>query len=197
MPLPLIAAFGVAKLLAPRIGHLLGGKRGEEIATQITDTALQMTGESDANTLQQKLLQEPELLQKLSLQMREMEVHILREETERLTAINQTMQIEARSDDAYVRRWRPTYGYLTAIAWFAMMFGSSAAIFWTAVHNPTEAPVIIAALGTALSQSSMLWGIALAVLGVAVHCRSKDKQKPTNEAAGVFESLAGLWRKKD
>ena len=108
------------------------------------------------------------------------------------------MQVEATSNDAYVRRWRPTYGYLTAFAWFAMMLGSSAAIFWTTVKNPTEAPVIIAALGTALSQSSMLWGIALAVLGVSVHCRSKDKKTAQGDGvAGVFAGLSNMLKRKD
>jgi len=198
MPFPLIAALGVAKLLAPRIGHLFGGKRGEEIATQITDTALTLSGEKDAEQLHHRLLSDPTMLQELTQSMRELEVQILMEETARLTTINQTMQVEAKSDDAYVRRWRPTYGYLTAFAWFAMMVGSSAAIFWTAVKTPAQAPVIIAALGTALSQSSMLWGIALAVLGVSVHCRSKDKQsRQGNAPQGLLNGLSNILGKKD
>lgn len=199
MAFPLLAAFGIAKLLAPRIGHLLGGKDGEKIARDLTETALEISGENNAETLHQKLLTDPALLQEMSRQFQELEIRVLMEESARLSFINQSMQVEAQSNDAYVRRWRPTYGYLTAIAWFAMMAGSSAAIFWAVVKDPEQAPVIINAMGTALAQSSMLWGIALAVLGVSVHCRSKDKQganTPANPASDLFEKLGSVLRKK-
>ncbi|MGD8325521.1 MAG: 3TM-type holin [Sphingomonadales bacterium] len=198
MAFPLLAAFGIAKLLAPRIGHLLGGKEGEAIAQNLTETALEISGENDADTLHQKLLNDPGFLREMNRQFQELEIHILMEESARLSFINQSMQVEAQSNDAYVRRWRPTYGYLTAIAWFAMMAGSSAAIFWAVVKDPEQAPVIITAMGTALAQSSMLWGIALAVLGVSVHCRSKDKlgtNSRPNPTSDLFEKLGSILPK--
>lgn len=202
MAFPILAAFGIAKLLAPRIGHLLGGKRGEEIASSLTQTALEISGESDVNKLQGRLASDPKFLGEMSDKFHELEMRILMEESARLSYINETMRVESQSTDAYVRRWRPTYGYLTAIAWFAMMVGSSGAILWAVIKNPEQAPVIIAALGTALSQSSMLWGIALAVLGVSVHCRSKDKRQdqnsndPSLNIADAAKALGDMFRKR-
>ena len=95
--------------------------------------------------------------------------------------VNATLRAETRAEDAYVRRWRPTFGYAVTAAWGLQM----AAIAWTVVAHPADAPAILAA---AASLSAM-WGVALAVLGVAVHERSRDKAL----AAGLpAPGLAGL-----
>nr|WP_173976134.1 3TM-type holin [Magnetospirillum sp. LM-5] len=84
-----------------------------------------------------------------------------------LAQVNASLRAEIRSEDWYVRRWRPTFGYAVAITWTATM----AAIAWAIVAEPTQAPAII----TALVNTSPIWGIALGVLGVAVVKRSQDK----------------------
>jgi hypothetical protein len=84
-----------------------------------------------------------------------------------LAQVNASLRAEIRSEDWYVRRWRPTFGYAMAITWTATM----AAIAWAIVAEPVQAPAIIAAL----VNTSPIWGIALGVLGVAVVKRSQDK----------------------
>ncbi len=96
--------------------------------------------------------------------------------------VNATMRAETRAGDAYVRRWRPTFGYAVTAAW-AMQMG---AIAWAVVAHPTDAPAILAA---AASLSAM-WGVALAVLGVAVHERSRDKALAAGQPASGLASLA-------
>ncbi len=81
-----------------------------------------------------------------------------------------------------MRRWRPTFGYAVTAAWAAQM----AAIAWAVVAHPTDAPAILAA---AASLSAM-WGVALAVLGVAVHERSRDKALAAGQPAPGLASLA-------
>ena len=40
-----------------------------------------------------------------------------------LSEINQTIRAEVASQDKYVRRMRPTFGYLMALTWATQMFG--------------------------------------------------------------------------
>ena len=96
--------------------------------------------------------------------------------------VNTTMRAETRAEDAYVRRWRPTFGYAVTVAWALQM----AAIAWAVVARPAEAPAILAA---AASLSAM-WGVALAVLGVAVHERSRDKAVAAGHPAPGLATLA-------
>ena len=84
-----------------------------------------------------------------------------------LRQVNATIRTEARTDDAFVRRWRPTFGYVVALAWGVQM----AAVSWAIVAEPRA----VAAILDGMASLSVMWGIALSVLGVAVHQRSKDK----------------------
>lgn len=86
-----------------------------------------------------------------------------------IKAVNKTIRAEITSADAYVRRWRPSFGYAVALTWILMMGAIAAAI----VLTPTEAPAIIAAL----VNTSPIWGVALAVLGISVVKRSSDKRR--------------------
>lgn len=86
-----------------------------------------------------------------------------------LEQINTTMRSEVASEDWYVRRWRPTFGYAVAATWTATM----GAVSWAIIAEPAQSPAIIAAL----VNTSPIWGIALGVLGVAVVKRSQDKAR--------------------
>ncbi|MGE4280087.1 MAG: 3TM-type holin [Magnetospirillum sp.] len=90
------------------------------------------------------------------------------EATAALAQINESLRTESRSDDWYVRRWRPTFGYAVALTWTATMSATA----WAIVAEPAQAPTII----TALVNTSPIWGIALGVLGIAVVKRSHDKK---------------------
>lgn len=90
------------------------------------------------------------------------------EATAALAQVNESLRSESRSEDWYVRRWRPTFGYAMAVTWVATM----GAVSWAIVAEPGQAATIIAAL----VNTSPIWGVALGVLGIAVVKRSQDKQ---------------------
>lgn len=106
-----------------------------------------------------------------------------------ISEINATFRAEVTAEDAYVRRWRPTFGYAVALTWAAIM-GSVA---FVTVKHPEQAPAIIAAL----VNTSPIWGVALGVLGIAVVKRSHDKQLaagedlPENTLARVLSKITG------
>ncbi len=100
-------------------------------------------------------------------------------QTEIIAQVNRTMRAESGSDDAFVRRWRPTFGYIVSLTW-ALQFG---AIAYAMVATPEYAKELVEAI-VALTPA---WGIALAVLGVNVVKRSRDK-----EVAAGLPSRPGL-----
>ncbi|MEI6986834.1 MAG: 3TM-type holin [Rhodospirillaceae bacterium] len=105
-----------------------------------------------------------------------------------LREINQTIRTEVVSEDAYVRRMRPTFGYIMAMTWFAQMGG----LAYVIVTNPAQAGTVV----NAMASLGTIWSVGLGVLGIYVYKRSDDKRlgpgtAPT-DAAGL---LGGLVQK--
>lgn len=99
-----------------------------------------------------------------------------------IQAVNETMRNETNSFDAFVRRWRPFYGYCVGLSWFIQMSGITFAFVYISITSPAQLPAFTAQLALFIGSLVAIWGIALAVLGVAVHKRSQDKQLSSNEA---------------
>jgi hypothetical protein len=86
---------------------------------------------------------------------------------ETIREVNATIRAEAASEDVYVRRMRPTFGYVMAATWAAQM----TAVAWIVISAPRDAAPVIEALGAL----SLIWSVGLSVLGVYVYKRSADK----------------------
>lgn len=84
-----------------------------------------------------------------------------------LSEINQSLRTEVASNDVYVRRMRPTFGYLMAFTWAAQMFG----IAYVIIFQTDKAGVVMAAM----SNLSAIWAVGLSVLGIYVYKRSEEK----------------------
>jgi hypothetical protein len=95
-----------------------------------------------------------------------------------LSEVNESLRAEVASSDPYVRRMRPTFGYLMAVTWTLQMI----AISYVIVFDTQNASVVL----DAISSLSAIWTVALSVLGIYVYKRSEEKtsvlpevQKPT------------------
>jgi len=97
-----------------------------------------------------------------------------------LDAVNRTVRAEIASDDPYVRRMRPTFGYVLAASWAAQM----GAVAWTIVADPARAGQVAADLAAL----SVIWSVGLSVLGVYVYQRSAEKRGLAGPAAGLGEA---------
>lgn len=173
---------------APLLGGVLGGPAGAAAGGLV---ARVLGAEADPGAVAQAL-QDPAALERVKQLELEHEQQLTRmhleAETARLAEVNQTMRAEAASTDAYVRRWRPTFGYLTAIAWLLQCI----AIGWSIVTAPQQAGAVAQAV-TALTP---MWGVALAVLGINVSKRSQDKQvQAGQQPQGLIGILAGAMRR--
>lgn len=82
--------------------------------------------------------------------------------------VNESLRAEVASPDAYVRRMRPTFGYLMALTWAAQML----AVAYVIVFRTAESSLVI----EAMESLGMIWGIGLSVLGVYVYQRSEEKK---------------------
>ncbi len=82
--------------------------------------------------------------------------------------INQTMRQEISSEDKYVRRMRPTFGYLMAISWAAQMLG----LAYIMVFETEKSAAVL----SGMEALSAIWAMGLSVLGIYVYKRSEEKK---------------------
>lgn len=85
-----------------------------------------------------------------------------------LAEVNKSLRAEIASQDLYVRRMRPTFGYVMAVTWAAQMLG----VAYVLIFDTSRAGLIL----NAMSSLSAIWAVGLSVLGIYVYKRSEDKK---------------------
>jgi len=185
---PISLALGIAQFAAPALGRWLFGDKGEETAEKIISVGKAVVGTDQPEDILPALKANPELLVQFQHQATQIELAELEAHTRQLEAVNETARAAINSDDKYVRRWRPTWGYVTAVTWalqsLAIMLCLCAAAVAT-LYGKAEA--VTALLNGAASLAGALtvqWGVALTVLGVNVVKRSHDKQVCAGQSPG-------------
>lgn len=184
---------GVVSKAAPLLGTLLGGPAGGAVGALVS----QALGADDDSpeAVHRALQQDPQALVRIrELEMThaaELRRMVIDAETQRLGEVNQTMRAEAASTDAYVRRWRPTFGYAVALTWVLQTAGIVAGVIY-AITKPDQADNIIRAVSDLAGALALQWSVALAVLGINVSKRSQDKQVLAGQTpqAGLLGALA-------
>lgn len=171
---------------APILGGLLtGGPVGAGLAA-VKLIASEFGGSTDANTLTAAIQADPQAtikLKKLELDHKlELQRLLLASEGQRIAEVNMTMRAEAAANDPYVRRWRPTIGYVVA-AQLALLGASVFAVVIGAMmsKDPAQAKALFDGLATLTSSLTAIMTVELTVLGVNIAKRSQDKAL----AAGV------------
>ena len=89
-----------------------------------------------------------------------------------IAQVNESLRAEIASQDKYIRRMRPTFGYLMALTWAAQMFG----IAYIIVFDPARAGEVM----NGMASLSAIWAVGLSVLGIYVYKRSEDKKVLSN-----------------
>lgn len=110
----------------------------------------------------------PEQMSEAHRHAEEMARMKIEENASSLSEVNQSLRTEVASQDPYVRRMRPTFGYLMAITWAAQMLG----LAWVIVFETDKAGVVL----HAMSSLSAIWAVGLSVLGIYVYKRSEEKK---------------------
>jgi len=105
------------------------------------------------------------------------ELELQKHETS-FTQVNETLRKELASEDKYVRRMRPTFGYLMAVTWAAQML----AIAYVIVFDTARAGLVM----SAMASLSAIWAVGLSVLGIYVYKRSEDKKRQGQNEEVIF-----------
>ncbi|MFI9653049.1 3TM-type holin [Guyparkeria halopsychrophila] len=169
---------------APLVGTALGGAPGAAIGGLVASV---LGVDNDPTAVARAIEADPQALERIKqmeIDHREELTRMhLQAETTRLAEVNQTMRAEAGSDDPYVRRWRPTFGYLTALSWATLV----TAIAWSIAFEPKHAGTV----AQIVSAVTPMFGVALAVLGINVSKRSQDKQVAAGQQPkGLLTAIA-------
>ncbi|MFS1463860.1 3TM-type holin [Vibrio lentus] len=175
---------------APLIGTLIGGPVGTAVGGLVSSA---LGVENTQQAIEKELAANPEAILKLKQleALHEVELkrlafeHAKLESEERKLALTQqhvTMQAELASNDPYVRRWRPTWGYSMCAAW-VLLFLSLAVVM---MFHPEQAATVV----NSVVAMTPLFGIGLTVLGINIHKRSQDKQVSMgNTPLGAIHTL--------
>ena len=170
MAAPLIAQIGVPVLIDV-LSEILGGMDNQ--AAKTASKALNRVDEalkSGAIT--------PEQLAEANRHAERMSELEREEYRTAISEVNQSLRAEVATEDKYVRRMRPTFGYLMALTWAAQMF----AVAYVIVFETDKAGVVLAAMGSL----SAIWAVGLSVLGIYVYKRSEDKLLSTPQREVIF-----------
>jgi len=193
---PVSIVMGLAQFVPALVRWAKGDKAGA-VADKALAVAQAVTGQPDAPSAIDALKKDPALALQFQQQANQLVIAELDAENKQLESINVTMRTEATSGDKYVARWRPTYGYAVTFTWTLQMIVFSFILVYAVVAVPANATAIISAVVAMISAFSVMWGVALSVLGVYVSKRSQDKQvsagqTPPPGLLGAFASrIAG------
>jgi len=104
------------------------------------------------------------------------ESQLIAAETNRIESVNKTMRTEAAANDAYVRRWRPTIGYVVAFQFFMLGWVVFVGVVWAVrATDPAQTTAIMTGLAGLIGAMTVIITAECAVLGVNIGKRSQDK----------------------
>lgn len=110
----------------------------------------------------------PEQIAEMNRHVERLEELQLDERKNILSEVNQSLRAEVSSNDPYVRRMRPTFGYMIAVTWAAQML----ALAYVVVFDTKNAAIVI----NAMENLGTIWAVGLSVMGIYVYKRSEDKK---------------------
>lgn len=182
--------------VAPLLGGVLLGSPGSALGSMVA-SALGVENTPDAVT--KAIASNPEAAAKLK-ELEENNQHQLSMMLLQLekTGIEQqamTQRKELESHDPFVRRWRPLFGYIMAVSFFFL----NLAICWMIVeivNHPESISPTVTALSQVMGPVSIIWSMGMAILGISIRERSKDKKTEKGMDSGTFSGFVNMWKAK-
>lgn len=110
----------------------------------------------------------PEQVAEMNRHVEKIEELNQKERANILSEVNQSLRVEVASTDKYVRRMRPTFGYMIAVTWAAQML----ALAYVVVFDTKNAALVI----NAMENLGTIWAVGLSVMGIYVYKRSEEKR---------------------
>ena len=186
----------VSKLIgkyAPVVGTLVGGPAGSAVGALVA-TALGV--ENSPEAVEKEISKNPSKAQEALKQLQERNKHqyemmLLEMQKTAISEQARTARAEIKSESKYVMWWRPTFGYMLALSFFVWTSAFSYMLI-KLIDNPAGMSETVSSVAQLMGSLSIIWGTALAVLGINVSSRSKDKQiEKTGEYKGLISQILG------
>ena len=176
-PITLIGgAISLASKFAPYLIRKLKGDRAADTAGEIFELAKAATGAETPDKAMKMIESDPEAALKFKEMMINYETMVIQEDTKRLDIVNQTMRTEYETKGKWKTGWRPYWGWVSGTMFGFQMFTFSLIGLIAIVKDVDKSIEVINAIAALAAALSTTWLLALSVLGLAVHKRSKDKQ---------------------
>ncbi len=162
---------------APMVGTLIGGPAGTALGSVVSAA---LGTENTPEAVNDFIMQKPTEAQTLLKQVQEKNKHqyemmLLEMQKTAIKEQAKTQRAELKSKDPFIARWRPTYGYILALS-FLIWSSAFSYLLIKIIDEPADMAAVVTSVSQLMGPMSVVWGMALAVLGVNVHSRSKDKQ---------------------
>ena len=184
---------------APLLGGLLTGGPLGIGAVAIKMLASEFGVEPEPDKVQAAIAADPAAAVKLKKLELDNKADLTRMSLEAATAqqaeISKTMRVETAASDPYVRRWRPTIGYVVAFQFALLGIAILAATIGALMaDSPIKTAAIFDGMARLVSSMLLIIGAECAVLGVSVVKRSHDKAVIAGSSAGSG-FLSGIFSK--
>lgn len=167
-----ITMIGAAAAVIPEIVSWFDDDAGDD-ARKIAGVVQKVTGAGTGAEARDALTRHPELAVRLREALLSHKAAMAQQETERLRAVNQTMQAEAQAKHWWSSAWRPLWGAVSALAFLVAVAGIMV-LAWRAVTlGDQNAMQMVPGL---IAQLAILFGIPGAILGVASWHRGMEKR---------------------
>ncbi|WP_216639661.1 hypothetical protein [Burkholderia vietnamiensis] len=185
--MPLIPIAMALAQFAPMIAGWLGGSKAEDVATKVVGVAQAVTGQSAPDAALAALQADPNLalqFQKAVLDQQAQLAQISADVTKaelaadaaNAAAVNQTMQIEARSDHWPTYSWRPFVGFCFGV--LALISGMTVACAYLGVMFLHADPKVLTDIPGMLGAEAAVMATMAPVLGIASYFRGKMQANP-------------------
>lgn len=153
---------------APILADILKSKSPE-----IIDRAIDKVGDflgtgNDPVAINNRLAREPDLVKTIESENRDFFVELMREETEQLRIVHETMAGERTSKSLLQRAWRPFNGFLFGIACFSLIVTVCHVVWAQKVPDADAIAPILALIGPVITA----WA---GVVGWIAHRRTHEK----------------------
>lgn len=186
----LTIALALAQLaghLAPTIAGWLGGPKAEDVATKVVDTAKAITGQSTGDAALAAIQADPNLAMQFQKAMIDSQVQLaqisadvtkaeLAADTADTSAVNATMQVEAKADHWPTYSWRPFVGFCFGV--LALISGLTVAGAYLGVMFQHADPKVLTDIPGMLGAEAAVMATMAPVLGIASYFRGKMQANP-------------------
>lgn len=186
--MPLIPIAMALAQFAPMIAGWLGGSKAEEVAGKVVGIAQAVTGQAAPDAALAAIQADPNLSMQFQKAVLDQQAHLaeiaadvtkaeLAADQASTSAVNATMQEEAKADHWPTYSWRPFVGFCFG---FNLVLATImvAGVFAAQVFNAPGADKAIAALPAALGSLSVICGLAAPILGISSYFRGKMQADP-------------------